>query len=271
MRLTGASVQDRLTYAIDLDGVVYRGAEPQPHAREVILALRGQGHIAHFYTNNSAQSRQSYSDKLASMGIPTPPEDIMTSSYAAALYFVENNAVGKTVYQIGEQGLREELEAVGMKVLADDEELGARIDFVVVGIDRSFTYQKLARAQRAILDGAQFIATNQDSSFPVEGGGLLPGGGSLVAAVQTATDIYPILIGKPETYAFNKILEMTNARPDRAVMIGDRLDTDILVGNRAGAQTVLVLTGVTSRKEAESATGDMKPDRIVDTLAELLI
>ncbi|MCE5323415.1 phosphoglycolate/pyridoxal phosphate family phosphatase [bacterium] len=261
---------DRLTYVFDLDGVIYRGKELQPHAIELLSVLRDRGHAVRFYTNNAARSRKSYVNRLASMGIPTPIEEIMTSSYATALYFVEMNAVGKTVYRIGEKGMAEEFEAVGMKVIYDQEEPHAKIDFVTVGIDRDFNYHKLARAQRAIHRGAKFIATNEDATFPMESGTLMPGGGCMVAAVRTATDVEPFVIGKPATYAYDKILEFTNCPPERSVMVGDRLDTDILVGNRAGAQTVLVLTGVTSREQAESATGDLKPDRIIETLEELL-
>ncbi|MCE5198345.1 MAG: HAD-IIA family hydrolase [Armatimonadota bacterium] len=270
MELRNEAGLNRLTYVFDLDGVIYRGYELQPHAREVILTLRNQGHAVRFYTNNSAKSRQSYVLKLDSLGIPTPIEDIMTSSYATALYFIEQNAVGKTVYRIGERGMVEEFEAVGMKVIYGDEDPDAHIDYVVVGIDRDFTYRKLARAQQAILQGAEFIATNRDATFPIEGGSILPGAGPLIAAVVIATGQEPFVVGKPETYAFNKILELTGTPPERATMVGDRLDTDILVGNRAGAHSVLVLTGISSREEAENAADGLKPERIISTLGELL-
>lgn len=271
MGLTKTSAGDRLTYVFDLDGVIYRGDEPQPHARETVLALRDMGHTVRFYTNNSAQSRRSYAAKLESMSIPTPIEHIMTSSYATALYFLEQGAVGRSVYQIGESGIKEELEAVGMKVITDCGSPDAHIDYVVVGIDRDFHYNKLARAQNAILHGARFIATNEDATFPVEGGAVMPGGGSIVAAVRAATSVDPFVIGKPQTYAFDKILELTHTAPDRAIMVGDRLDTDIEVGNRAGAHTVLVLTGVSTREQAQDALGCLRPERIIDTLAELLV
>lgn len=270
MVLHNGPANNGLTYVFDLDGVVYRGSEPLPRAAEVIQALRSQGCPVHFFTNNSSLSRKSYSSKLESMGIPTPVGDIMTSSYATALYLLEKHASGKTVYQIGEQGITEELEAVGMKVVNNCDEPDAHADYVVVGMDRSFSYNKLARAQKAILDGAEFIATNDDTTYPTEGGGLAPGSGSLVAAVQTATSVDPVVIGKPRTYALEKILEMTNTPPSQAVIIGDRLETDIAVGNRAGTETVLVLTGIASREDAERALGELKPDRIIETLQELL-
>lgn len=263
--------KDRLAFIFDLDGVMYRGVEPQPHAREVIQALRNQGHVVRFFTNNSANSRLSYSNKLGSMGIPTPQEEIMTSSYAAALYFIEHNAQGKVVFQIGEKGMTEEIQAAGMDVITDcRERLDDHVDYVIVGIDHNFNYCKLERAQNAIIRGAQFLATNTDPTFPIEGGALQPGGGSMVAAVKTASGAEPFVIGKPETYAYNKILEIIGMPAERSIMIGDRLDTDVLCGNRAGAETVLVLTGVTNREEAEKAEGDYKPTRIINTLAELM-
>lgn len=257
-------------WILDLDGVVYRGNERVPYAKEFVLNARSSGDAVRFLTNKAAHSRDTYSETLTSMGIPTSPADVMTSGYATALYFVEQGVQGKTVYRISEDGLDEELEAVGMRVLKDDEEPSARIDYVVVGMDRQFTYTKLRRAQAAILAGAKFIATNEDPTLPMEGGVLWPGAGCMVAAVKTATGAVPHVIGKPEPYTVQKILDETNTPPEQAIVIGDRLDTDILAGNRAGVQTVLVLTGVTSRQEGEAANDGLKPGRIVETLAELM-
>lgn len=268
MMLTGTPIKNRLLYVFDLDGVVYRGHEPQPGAADTILTLRDRGNIIRFFTNNSSMSRYAYSEKLGSMGIPTPIDDIMTSSYATALYLLEKGARDKYIYKIGEKGIADEIASAGLEILPDDTDKDA--DFVVVGIDRKFTYAKLTRAQQAILNGAEFIATNADATFPVEGGGLRPGGGCMVAAVQTATSVEPFVIGKPSLYAFNKILEMTQMSADRTIMVGDRLETDVLVGNRGGAHTVLVLTGVSTLDEAKDAQGDLKPDRIINTLPELL-
>ncbi|MGC8861283.1 MAG: HAD-IIA family hydrolase [Armatimonadota bacterium] len=266
----GTSCNIPLLWILDLDGVVYRGSERQPYAREFILHLRSNGRVVRFLTNKAAHSRDDYARLLTSMGIPTAPEDVMTSGYATALYLAEQGASGKTVYRIGEGGIDRELQSVGIRVLKDGDCPDAHIDYVVVGMDRSFNYQKLARAQKAILDGARFIATNEDPTLPVEDGAVLPGAGCMVAAVRTATSVEPVVIGKPETYSIHKILQSTGIPPERTVVIGDRLDTDILAGNRAGAQTVLALTGVTSREQAEAAQGEMKPGRIVQTLAEMM-
>ena len=151
MEFAKASCKDSLTYVFDLDGVIYRGNEPQPQAAETIRALRAGRQIVRFYTNNSALTREAYADKLTGIGIPASIDDIMTSSYATALYFVENNEIGRNVYEIGHDGIRHELEAVGMKVITDEDEPDAQIDYVVVGIDSEFSYRKLARAQSAIM------------------------------------------------------------------------------------------------------------------------
>lgn len=253
------------TYIFDLDGVIYRGNEPQPEASETVARLRSNGDLVFFLTNNSTQTRQQYSDKLAEMCIPAPPDDIMTSGFATALYLAETGGCGKRAYVVGEEGVCEELNALGIRVV---EEKPA--DYVVVGLDRHFTYEKLLRAQQAILHGAEFFATNRDVTYPLEEGLVIPGGGSIVAAIEAASGTIPRLIGKPEIYSVRMILEKAGARPEEAVVVGDRLDTDILAGRRAGAHTVLVLSGVSTRKDAESAPPEMRPDVIIERLGELL-
>src|SRR5205085_10238741 len=132
-------------------------------------------------------------------------------------------------------------------------------DYVACGRDQSFTYQKLAEAHLCVQGGAQFIATNRDATFPDSGGRTLPGAGSLVAALATSTGIEPITIGKPETYTVELILRLAAMKASECVVVGDRLDTDIAVGNRVGAKTVMVLTGVHTRADAESAPPEHRP------------
>jgi 4-nitrophenyl phosphatase len=270
MGLLRASTDFPQIFVFDLDGVVYRGSELQPHSVETIRSLRESSALVRFFTNNSTLSRQAYVEKLAAMNIPASVDDIMTSSYATALYLTEHDAAGKTVYKIGEDGISDELSAVGMRVISGDDDPGRRIDYVVVGLDRDFHYRKLARAMNAILNGAEFIATNADATFPLEGDILVPGGGCMVSALVTATGREPILIGKPETYALKKIIELAGGSADNTVMVGDRLDTDVQVANRAGVHSVLVLTGITSPAEAEAACGELCPDRVIRDLGELL-
>lgn len=256
------------TYVFDLDGVIYRGDEPQPHASETVRKLRLLGRKVFFFTNNATRSRNDYAEKLRGMDIPVSLDEIMTSAHATALYLKSQGVAPKRAYVVGEEGLIDELEAVGIEV--DRNGSGGKVNYVVVGLDRTFNYEKLTCAQQAILAGAKFIATNCDATFPLEDGYVVPGGGTMVSAVQTASGQEPIVIGKPETYAIEMILRIAGSTPAQSVMVGDRLETDILVGNRFGMHTVLITTGVSDEAQAMSAPNEMKPGRIIHNLIELL-
>ena len=259
---------DIRTFVLDLDGVVYRGKQPLPGAVETIQTLRRLGHQVYFFTNNSTKTRTDYQQKLEGMGIPVDLEHIMTSSYATALYLQEQGAQRKSVLVVGRDGIKEELRAVGM-VIAEDG-LHEKVDYVVVGMDRDFCYDTLTKAQHAIMGGATFIATNRDASFPCENGTVVPGGGAMVAAIEVASGVKPILIGKPETPAMMEVLHLARATPKNTVVVGDRLDTDILVGKRIGALSVLVLTGIAKEDDLKTAPPEMQPDVVIRNLGELL-
>lgn len=256
-----------MLYVFDMDGVLYRMDEPLPGAAEAIRRLRARGDAVFYLTNNSSKTRADYVEKLAGFGIPATPDEIMTSGHATAQLMAEWGAVGKSVYVIGEQGLREELAAVGLQLVDYSEE--TPIDYVVVGWDRQFTYHKLTEAHRAILRGATFIATNRDATYPDADGRTLPGGGTIVAAVETCTGVAPRVIGKPEPYTLQLILRRAHAAPADCLVIGDRLDTDIALGKRVGARTALVLTGISTRAEAEAAPPELRPDFLWNDLTEL--
>lgn len=258
---------DHRLYIFDLDGVIYRGEEPMPYAAETVARLRREGKQVCFLTNNSASTREAYARRLTAMGIPTTEDDFMTSAYATAIYLQSEGATGKRVYIVGEEGIHEELRRIGMVIVEDAER--DKVDYVVVGIDRRFTYDKLRQAHYAITHGATFIATNRDTTYPAAGGRIVPGGGALVAAVVACTGMEPLVIGKPNTYSIQLLLSRYHLEPSQAVLVGDRLDTDILVGNRARINTVLVLTGVTREEEVWAAPEEMLPNRIIDTLEEL--
>jgi HAD superfamily hydrolase (TIGR01450 family) len=191
----------------------------------------------------------------------------MTSAYATALYLQGQGAAGRRAFVVGEQGLVGDLEGVGVEVVPVERD--GRVDYVVVGLDKGFNYAKLKRAYEEITAGAEFIATNRDPTYPLEGGVEIPGGGTMVAAIATACGREPRLIGKPQPYALEQILARAGSRPEDAVMVGDRLDTDIRVGRRVEVRTVLVLTGVTSRAEADAAAPEERPDHVIETLHEL--
>ena len=264
--------QNRSVYVFDLDGVLYLGDTAIAYAADAVTRLRTAGKHVYFLTNNSGRTRADYRQKLAQVnGLDVPEETIFTSAYATALYLKQRGAAGRSVFVIGEPGLAAELAASGglIPITQPDSVDFNDIDYVVVGIDRKFTYDKLRFAHAAIMRGhAQFIATNRDATFPMETGEI-PGGGSLVAALATATGREPVTIGKPETHAYEAILAAAKVTAADSVMIGDRLDTDIAVGRRSGAFTVLVLTGVTSSDQAHSAPPEWRPAQIIGDLREL--
>lgn len=258
----------------DLDGVIYRGKRALPSALETLELLKEglsppkaeKGYKLFFLTNNSTQSREQYVKKLAGLGIKCSKEEIMTSAYATALYFQSEEIKQANIFVVGGEGLIFELKAVGLNVLTTTHP--PTIHYVVVGLDVDFNYQKLWQAQAAILSGAKFIATNRDATFPTEDG-LMPGGGAIVSAVETATKTTPLVIGKPETYSLKKILDLTKVPAGETLMIGDRLETDILAGKRLNLKTALVLTGVCTKEEAEKAPPELKPDYVLGNLSEL--
>jgi phosphoglycolate/pyridoxal phosphate phosphatase family enzyme len=255
----------------DLDGVLYLGETVVPDAPAALAQLRARGERIAFLTNNSTQPRRAYVEKLNRLGIAATEEEIVTSASLSADYLVRaRQAAGQCAFVVGGAGLKEELERVGIRghTVADPEEGDAECAFVVAGLDRDFRYETLRRAQQAVLRGAELIATNRDGQYPVEGG-VIPGGGSIVAAIAVAAGVEPRTIGKPETLGLKTILSGVGLRPEEARMVGDRLDTDILCGNRLGVPTVLVLTGVTTREEAEAAEGELRPTRIIETLRDL--
>ena len=245
-------------------------------APETLSALRTLGHSIFFLTNNSSQPRRVYVEKLTRLGMPCEEREVVTSASVTADYVVQQGAKGARVLVVGGLGIADELERVGVSAASIEYAdtpfpLSPTLyDYVIAGLDREFTYHKLHRAQQALLSGAKFIATNRDAQYPIEGGRVIPGGGSIVAAIAAAANREPVTMGKPETMSLQTILASCGAWPHEAMMIGDRLDTDIACGNKMGVPTTLVLTGVSTREEAERATPDLRPTRIITTLRELL-
>jgi len=256
-----------LILIFDLDGVIYRGESAVPGAIPALHHLTAAGHRLFFLTNNSTRSRRDYADKITGMGFPALPEQVMTSAYATGLYLRRQGAEGKRVFLIGEHGLAEEMTLAGLIVVPPETD--ERADYVVVGLDRFLTFAKLQRAFQEVRGGAAFIATNKDPTYPMEEGREIPGGGSMVAALEYGVGVTPVAIGKPEPYTLEEILRLAAGRPEEAVMVGDRLDTDIRVGRRLGLTTVLPLTGVTTPAVLEATPAEERPDYVVDSLEEL--
>ncbi len=250
---------------LDMDGVLIRGDRALPGAPEAVDRLREQGRIVSFVTNNSIRHRRDHCAKLRRLGFEANEGEIVSSASATALYLKQSrpDGIGR-VFVIGEDGLAEELREAGAHVVEGSD----GVDFVVVGMDRWFTYAKLARAQQAIFGGARFIATNTDPVFPTEHG-FDPGGGTMVAALETAVRRPPdAIVGKPHTLGLEVMLGQMGLAPAEVAIVGDQLSTDIVAGNRAGLTTILVLTGISTREEGERAEGDMRPDVVAKTVVE---
>ena len=251
---------------LDLDGVLYLGKTPISGAAKIVTWLLDQGLKVYYLTNNSTQTRANYVQRLNAMGIFCKKDMVYSSSYACALYLQKQSKAAPTALVVGEGGLAGELTQAGIKVV---RRLGGkRVDYVVVGMDRKINYAKIRDAQQAILQGAKFIASNRDPVYPTEHG-VTPGGGTIVAAIQTASQQKPLLIGKPSPFILKLLLNKEKLAPESVLLVGDRLDTDIACGRRSGVRTALVLTGVTSRREAEEAPARMKPHWILESIADL--
>lgn len=244
-------------YLLDLDGTIYRGSEIIPEAVQFIEQLR-QHQIPFLYlTNNATATPETFAQRLSNMGLPTTKEEVYTSSMATAAYLAERENPGTHVYIIGESGLEIALRERGFIITPDKPK------YVIVGLDREFTYEKLSIATRAIRSGATLIATNIDPALPTERG-LFPGGGSLVAAVSTASATKPIVIGKPETIIVNYAIEQLGKDRDKTLIVGDNLHTDIEAGVKSGLDSLLVLTGYSTKQDL--AHSPFQPTYVEETL-----
>jgi 4-nitrophenyl phosphatase len=248
-------------FLVDLDGVVYTGTEVVPGAPKFFELLRQRDIPFLLITNNSSRRADQFAAKLATMGIAVRPAEVLTSAQATAELLAASASPGSRAFVIGEDGLRSCLESVGFELVDDP-----KVDYVVVGLDRGFNYEKLTIAIRAVLNGAQFVGPNPDTSLPMEDG-LCPGAGAFQAAITAATGVSPLIVGKPEPTMLNIGLRLLGCTPAEAAIIGDRLDTDIVGGHRAGLNTVLVLSGIATRAELE--TSPVQPDFVFQDLGEL--
>lgn len=246
---------------IDMDGVLCHGNEPIHGAREFLEFLRQKGLAFILVTNNSTLTTAQYVAKLARMGIQATAAEILTSAEATATHLTRTAPPGARVYLIGEDGIRTALQERGF-VLSDDVD----VPYVVVGFDRQLTYAKLVTAARAIRNGAQFIATNADRTFPSEIG-LVPGAGATLAALEVATDTAPLVIGKPQPAIFELALQRLHGGPNCTAVIGDGLYTDVLGGHGVGLMTILLMSGVTGPEQLFKASP--APDRVYADVAAL--
>uniref|UniRef100_A0A7C3J2E0 HAD-IIA family hydrolase n=1 Tax=Candidatus Methanomethylicus mesodigestus TaxID=1867258 RepID=A0A7C3J2E0_9CREN len=253
---------DCSAFIIDLDGCIYRGDKAIEGAAEAVDTIRANGKRLLFLTNNSTKTPSEYAAKLSSLGIKAHRGEILTSSVATA-HYLKSYGKGRC-YVIGQEGLLSALKEGGFELL--DETHSSEADYVVCGLDMGLTYAKISAACFAIQKGAKFIATNPDPNLPVQGG-YLPGAGSIMKAVQTATGRRPIIIGKPSRIIMDIALEILKCPPGRAMIVGDTLKMDIQAGKNAGMFTALVLTGSTTIMQVRRSK--IKPDLILEGIHEL--
>lgn len=247
---------------LDMDGVLYRGDTPLPGVGD-LLALCERRKIAYAcVTNNSTLTPEQYQQKLANMGITMPAARVITSSTATRRYLEHEFGHGTPAFHIGMRGLREALYGDGYFVY---EERSPQL--VVSGLDTEVTYQKLKIATLAIRAGARYVATNPDFTLPTDEG-LVPGSGSIIALLQTATGVAPTVIGKPEPTMLHTAIEILGANSQRTLVIGDRLDTDIAGAAAAGLASAMVLTGVSTQAELTQST--LKPTAVFPGLPEIV-
>lgn len=250
------------TVLFDMDGVLYRGATRLPGVVE-LMSFCDQHHIHYAcITNNAGKTSQQFEHKLAGMGVTLPGSRVFSSSLVAGHYLRSIYPRGTTAYVIGMDGLQDAIFGDGYFVLCEQ-----RPQVVVLGIDFHVTYAKLKVACLAIRAGARFVAANTDRTFPSEEG-LVPGAGALVAFVRAATDVEPLVIGKPQPLMFQTALAMLGAEAHTTLVVGDRLETDIAGAREAGIQSALVLTGVTQQGEIERSPH--QPDGVFEDLLHLL-
>lgn len=252
---------------VDMDGVLWRDNEPMPGLPEFFACLR-QHHLKFILaTNNASQTPEQYTAKLAHFGVEAPVECVLNSAQVAAAYLSTIAPPGARVYVIGRQGTRQALERRGF-VLTD--ETGAGAAYVVVGWDRDLTWDKLRTAALLIHGGAGFIGTNPDTSYPTERGPV-PGNGAQLAALEATTGVAPTIVGKPEPWMYEEAMRRMDAHPGTTAVIGDRLNTDIAGGARAGLSTILVLSGIST--EADLTASPFKPDLVytdINSLAQAI-
>jgi 4-nitrophenyl phosphatase len=250
-------------YAIvDVDGVLRRSRQSLPGAAEFLPWLTQHGMDYRIVTNNAMPTLSQLCATFAGMDIPTDEQHVISSASGTAWYLKRLAPAGGRVYVIGEEGIRQAVLGDGLFTFDDQ-----KADFVVVANDRSFTYEKLSRACTLIRNGAHFIATNTDGTYPMENG-VIPGAGAIVAAVQTCAAVTPVVVGKPEPILLDMAIDQMGAKREETICLGDRLDTDMAGAIAAGLASIMVTTGVNGRKDVESSP--FKPTFIFDGLPELM-
>ncbi|WP_408892095.1 HAD-IIA family hydrolase [Paenibacillus taichungensis] len=251
-------------YCFDLDGTIYIGQMRLPGVNSFINSLRSKGKRLLFLTNTPVHTKEDCYQRLLSLGISCQPDEILTAGYLSGMYFAEHAPDAK-VLVVGEEALRRELRALGIAMTEDPYQS----THVLVGMDRGFNYDKLHLAAKAVRHGAALLATNPDNCCPVQGD-IIPDTGAILSSIEAASQRKAsVVIGKPSRYYAEKALQLLDVDRSRCLMIGDRLETDILFGQQNGMKTALVLTGISSKEDIGKT--DIVPDYIWPSFNEFIM
>jgi HAD superfamily hydrolase (TIGR01450 family) len=270
-----------LLLLVDLDGVVYRGADAVPGVAAVLADRAVRGDDVVYVTNNSMHCRAEYVTRLTAMGAPITADTVVSSARATALHIARHEPTIRRVLVVGAGGLERELRDVGLEVVTaghaatrmhqegiDGWAAAGAPQAVVSGLDPNLTYLRLAAAADCIRAGAWFIATNRDPVYPTERG-LRPGAGTIAAALEATTGVTPLSIGKPSPHLLELAAEAVGRSASEAVMIGDGIATDLAAARALGARCVFMLTGVTSEAELTALPADEQPTAVARDADEL--
>eukprot|EP00195_Chlamydomonas_chlamydogama_P005338 CAMPEP_0202890220 /NCGR_PEP_ID=MMETSP1392-20130828/715_1 /ASSEMBLY_ACC=CAM_ASM_000868 /TAXON_ID=225041 /ORGANISM="Chlamydomonas chlamydogama, Strain SAG 11-48b" /LENGTH=310 /DNA_ID=CAMNT_0049573757 /DNA_START=74 /DNA_END=1006 /DNA_ORIENTATION=+ len=279
-------IQKYQAFVFDLDGTLWKGSTLIKGATELLDLLRYHGKKVFFVTNNATMSRAAYLKKFQSLGLKAQQDEIYGSAYAAAAW-LKQKKFQKKVYVIGEYGIVDEMASVGIRTLGGPEDAGKYVDFssgdphmevdrevgaVVVGLDRGINYYKVQYALTCLLEnpGCMFIATNTDSRGNFSQAQEWAGAGTMVGALIGASEAEPLVVGKPSSFLLDTICKTANIGKEQVCIVGDRLDTDVLWGNKNGCGTLLVLTGVTSEELLKSPDNKIVPTYYTETIGDML-
>jgi len=250
---------------LDMDGVVWKADAPIGDLAATFARIRERGLKFVFATNNGTKTPEDYQRKLADLGVHVDSSQVVTSAMGVAFMLAQKFPRGTKIFMIGEDGIRVALEENGFEILSMENATEAHV--VVMGIDRGITFNKMAEASLLVQAGVPFYTTNTDRTFPTPRGEI-PGSGSWVSVITSATGIEPIVAGKPFPYLMELSLERLGTKKEETLVVGDRLETDIAAGQSVGCPTALVLSGVSSLEEAK--LWQPNPDMIAEDLSELV-
>jgi 4-nitrophenyl phosphatase len=245
-----------------MDGVLMRGSAPLPGVPRLFSVLRRHSISVVVASNNSTPTIEQMLERVNAAGADTQPKEILTSAQATADYLQSHIPEGGRVFVVGEAGLSAAVASAGYEIAEDHR----AVEAVVVGMCRGLNWEMLVQATLAIRAGARFIGSNPDPTYPSEIG-IVPGAGSILAALEAASETRPVIIGKPEPHLFLAALARLGTQPDETAVVGDRLETDILGGSNVGLTTILVMTGVTTSDDLSQAK--TMPDWTFDDLDAL--